>query len=199
IARLSWDDEVIALLVPPRQRFGPAQVTPPPGAFLQATEMAQKQLQDAVLTLTKGAGAVLDLFAGCGTFALPLAARARVHAVEGDRAMTQALEAGWRNCPGLRPLTAQTRDLFRNPLLPDELSRFDAVVIDPPRAGASAQVAQIAKSDVPRVAYVSCHPATFARDAAGLISAGFTMGAVQPIDQFRWSPHIELVAAFTRA
>ncbi|MEO0390504.1 MAG: class I SAM-dependent RNA methyltransferase, partial [Pseudomonadota bacterium] len=119
IARLSWDDEVIALLVPPRQRFGPAQVAPPPGAFLQATEMAQQQLQDAVLTMTMGAGTVLDLFAGCGTFALPLAARARVHAVEGDRAMTQALEAGWRNCQGLRPLTAQTRDLFRNPLLPD--------------------------------------------------------------------------------
>jgi len=199
IARLSWDGEVLALLRPPRQRFGPAFVTPPPGAFLQATEAAQTQLTDAVLAITEGARSAVDLFAGCGTFSLPLAAHMRVHAVEGDRAMVDALTAGWRGSPGLRPLTAEARDLFRNPLLPDELDRFDTAVMDPPRAGAAAQVTQIAASGLTRLAYVSCNPATFARDAAVLIAAGFLIGPVQPVDQFRWSPHVEVVAAFTRA
>ncbi|MEM8578384.1 MAG: class I SAM-dependent RNA methyltransferase [Pseudomonadota bacterium] len=199
IARLSWGGECIALLRPPRQRFGTAFVTPPAGAFLQATEAGQAQLVEAVLSGCAGARSVVDLFAGCGTFSLPLAAQAKVHAVEGDAAMTDALLAGWRGRPGLRPLTAAARDLFRRPLLPDELDRFDAAVIDPPRAGAAAQVAQIAASHLARVMYVSCNPATFARDAAVLIAAGFAIGPVRPVDQFRYSPHVELVAAFTRA
>lgn len=199
IARLAWNDEVIALRHPPRQGFGPAQVVPPPGAFLQATAHAQDVLQDAVLAAAQGAKSAVDLFAGCGTFALPLAGKMRVHAVEGDAGMTRALEAGWRGSPGLRPLTAEVRDLFRNPLLPDELKRFDLAVLDPPRAGAAAQITAIAQSDVPVVAYVSCNPATFARDAAVLIAAGFAIGPVQPIDQFRWSPHVEVVARFQRA
>nr|MCU0912476.1 class I SAM-dependent RNA methyltransferase [Paracoccaceae bacterium] len=99
---------------------------------------------------------------------------------------------------GLKRLTAEARDLFRRPLLPDELARFDAVVIDPPRAGAEAQVAQLARSAVPRIAHVSCNPVTFARDARTLVSAGYRLEFVQVVDQFRWSPHIELAAAFVR-
>ncbi|MEO0937471.1 MAG: class I SAM-dependent RNA methyltransferase [Pseudomonadota bacterium] len=198
IARLAWNDEVIALRHPPRQRFGPAHVVPPPGAFLQATAHAQKVLQDAVLTAAEGSKSAVDLFAGCGTFSLPLAELMRVHAVEGDAGMTRALEAGWRGSPGLRPLTAEVRDLFRNPLLPDELKRYDVVVLDPPRAGATAQTAAIAQSIVPVVVYVSCNPTTFARDAAVLIAAGYSLGPVQPVDQFRWSPHVEVVARFHR-
>ena len=121
-----------------------------------------------------------------------------MHAVEGERALTEALAGGARHAAGLKAITTETRDLFRNPLLPEDLARFDAAVIDPPRAGAEAQVAQIAASTVARVAFVSCNPGTFARDAATLVGAGFAMGPVTVVDQFRWSPHIELVAAFTR-
>ncbi|MEL7097674.1 MAG: class I SAM-dependent RNA methyltransferase [Pseudomonadota bacterium] len=199
IARLAWNDEVIGLRHPPRQALGPAHVAPPPGAFLQATAHAQDVLQEAVVKAAAGVKSALDLFAGCGTFALPLAGQMRVHAVEGDTAMTRALEAGWRASPGLRPLTAEVRDLFRNPLLPDELQRFEIAVLDPPRAGAAAQIAALAQSAVPVIVYVSCNPGTFARDAMYLIGAGFDIGPVQPVDQFRWSPHVELVATFTRA
>src|SRR5690606_32235630 len=116
---------------------------------------------------------IVDLFAGCGTFSLPLAARAEVHAVEGDEAMIAALDKGWRMAKGLKPVTTEVRDLDRQPLLPDELDRFDAVVIDPPRAGAEAQIAEIARSQVRLVAAVSCNPVSFARDARALTEAGF--------------------------
>ena len=140
---------------------------------------------------------VIDLFAGCGTFSLPLADQAEVHAVEGDAAMTAALDHGWRMSTGLKPVTTEARDLFRRPLLPDELAKTDAVVIDPPRAGAEAQIAEIVKAMPPVLAYVSCNPVTFARDAAVLIAAGYTLKWVQVVDQFRWSSHVELAAQFT--
>ncbi len=198
LARLAWEGEVIAQLAPPLQRFGRAEITPPPGTFLQATPQGEAALLAAVRESVGSARRIVDLFAGCGTFALPLAEGAEVHAVEGDAAMLAALDAGWRGAPGLKRITTETRDLFRRPLLAEELSRFDAVVIDPPRAGAEAQVAQIARSGVPVIAFVSCNPVTFARDARLLVEAGHTLQRVHVVDQFRWSPHVELAASLVR-
>ncbi|TYB86411.1 class I SAM-dependent RNA methyltransferase [Oceaniovalibus sp. ACAM 378] len=198
LARLTWDGETVAMAEPPEQRFGAARVVPPPGAFLQATDHGQAALTHAVLTAVGGAKRVADLFAGCGTFSLPLAAKAEVHAVEGESDMMAALDRGWRGAAGLKRVTCETRDLFRRPLLPDELNRFDAVVIDPPRAGAEAQVAEIVQSRVATVVMVSCNPVTFARDASALIAGGFTLADVTTVDQFRWSPHVELAARFDR-
>ena len=199
LARLTWEGEPVAVARPPIRRFGQARVVPPPGAFLQATDAGEAALVAAVQRATAGAARIVDLFAGAGTFALPLAEAAEVHAVEGDGAMTDALLAGWRTAGGLRGVTAETRDLFRRPLLPDELSRFDAAVVDPPRAGAEAQATALAEGGPPRVAMVSCNPVTFARDAALLIAGGYAMGPVLVVDQFRWSPHVELVTGFERA
>ena len=194
-ARIAWGPEVLTRR-PPAQRMGAAQVVPPPGAFLQATPQGEAALLADVLDHLEGATHVVDLFAGCGTFALPLAERAKVLAVEGDRAMVDALDRGWRHAEGLRHVTTATRDLFRNPLLPEELRRFDGVVIDPPRAGAEAQTSQLAAARVPRIAYVSCNPVTFARDAATLVRAGYRLDRLRVVDQFRWSTHVELVAGF---
>ncbi len=196
-ARISWDGEVIAMRTPPLHRFGKALVPVPPGAFLQATPQGESALLAAVREITAKANRVLDLFAGCGTFTLPLAEQAEVHAVEGDAAMTAALDAAWRKAQGLKLVTHEARDLFRRPLLPDELAKFDAVVIDPPRAGAEAQVTELARAKPPVIAFVSCNPITFARDAKLLINAGYRLDWVQVVDQFRWSTHVEQVACFT--
>ena len=198
LARLTWDGETLALRRPPVQPIGRARVVPPPGAFLQATAEGATALTAAARMATGGAGRIADLFAGCGTLALPLAERAAVQAVEGEAAMSAALAEAARHTPGLRPVTATTRDLFRRPLLAAELADFDAVVIDPPRAGAEAQSREIARSGVPRVAAVSCDAASFARDARILLDGGFRLDWVQPVDQFRWSGHVELVAGFSR-
>ena len=198
LARLAWEDEVIAMRRAPLQHFGTAEVVPPPGAFLQATAEGEAALLADVEAAMEGATRIVDLFAGCGTFALPLSQMARTHAVEGDSAMMDALDAGWRKADGLKQLTVEARDLYRRPLLPDELKRYDGAVIDPPRAGAEAQVAQLITAGVQRIAYVSCNPVTFARDAAALVAGGYTLGALRVVDQFRWSSHVELVARFTR-
>ncbi|QIE46131.1 class I SAM-dependent RNA methyltransferase [Pseudohalocynthiibacter aestuariivivens] len=197
LARLSWEDETVTQREAPEQVFGAARVTPPPGAFLQATAEGEAALLADVIAATAGAQRIVDLFAGCGTFSLPLATGAQVHAVEGDAAMIAAIEAGWRKSSGLKQVSSEARDLFRRPLLPDELARFDAAVLDPPRAGAEAQVAELTRAQVPRIAYVSCNPVTFARDAATLVAAGYGLGQIRVVDQFRWSAHIELVADFT--
>ena len=194
LARIGWDGDFAITRRPPRQIMGRAEVVAPPGAFLQATPEGEAALLDAVREAVGEAGRIVDLFAGCGTFALPLADAARVHAVEGSAPMLTALDHGARNAQGLKPLSTETRDLFRNPLLAEELSRYDAVVIDPPRAGAEAQIAQIAKARVPRIAHVSCNPVTFARDCAALVSAGYRIDWVQVVDQFRWSTHVEMAA-----
>ena len=199
VARVAWGDEVALTRRPPSQRMGRADVVPPPGAFLQATPEGEAALLAGVREAVKGARHVVDLFAGCGTFALPLAEDMRVHAVEGDRGMTAALDKGWRMAEGLKHVTHEARDLFRNPLLPEDLERFDAAVIDPPRAGAEAQVAELARAGIPRIAFVSCNPVTFARDAAALDAAGYVMDWLQVVDQFRWSTHVELVASFRHA
>lgn len=194
LARISWDREIALQRRAPVLALAPADLTPPPRAFLQATKDGETALITAVKQALAGAKRVADLFAGCGTFALPLAQGAMVHAVEGDRDMINALDHAWRNAEGLKRVTHEVRDLFRNPLQPDELSRFDAVVIDPPRAGAAAQVAEIAQTRISRIAHVSCNPATFARDTATLIRAGYDLEWVKVVDQFRWSTHVELVA-----
>lgn len=198
IARLTWGDDVVALHRPPAQSMGRAQVVPPPGAFLQATAEGEAALVQAVREAVGEAKRVADLFAGCGTFALPLAEQAEVHAVEGEAAMTRALDAGWRQAKGLKMVTTEARDLFRRPLEPLELRKFDAVVIDPPRVGAEAQTGRLAQASVPVIAAVSCNPASFARDAAMLVQAGYRLDWVRPVDQFRWSGHMELVARFSR-
>ncbi len=183
----------------PLLRFDGIAVELPPGAFLQATAEGEAALRAAVTEAVGEARRVADLFAGCGTFALPLARRAEVLAVEGEAALLAALEAAWRGAGGaLRPVTAMRRDLFRRPLLPSELARLDAVVIDPPRAGAEAQARALAASAVQVVAAVSCNPVTFARDARILAEAGFVIDRIEVVDQFRWSPHVELVARFAR-
>jgi 23S rRNA (uracil1939-C5)-methyltransferase len=198
LSRLTWNGEVAALRTAPVQRFGRVVVVPPPGAFLQATREGERALLAAVIAAVGDAAKIADLFAGVGTFALPLTERSDVLAVEGDVAMTAAMEKGWRAADGLKRLVVQTRDLFRRPLEPDELAGFDAVVIDPPRAGAEAQVACLAKAKVPVIAMVSCNPVTFARDAKVLVQAGYKIDWVQVVDQFRWSAHVELVARLSR-
>jgi 23S rRNA (uracil1939-C5)-methyltransferase len=198
LARLAWDRAPVALRRPPRQRFGRVAVIPPPGAFLQATAEGAAALIAGVRGAAGDPRRAVDLFAGCGTFALPLAEAAEVHAVEADADMLAALDAGWRGAAGLRRLTTEPRDLFRRPLLPAELARFDAAVLDPPRAGAEAQARALAASRVPRVAMVSCDPASFARDAAILGAGGYRLRSLEVVDQFRWSGHIEVVAAFAR-
>ncbi len=197
-ARLTWDGEAIAMAAPPAQIFGTTKVVVPPGAFLQATKEGEKALVATVSEITHGADRIADLFAGCGTFSLPLAVNAEVLAVEEDAQMMLALGQGWRMAQGLKPLTTEARDLFRRPLLPDELARFEVVVLDPPRAGAAAQVAELARSQVAKIAYVSCNPITFARDARVLVDAGFGLDWVQAVDQFRWSAHTEVVASFSK-
>jgi len=199
VARLAWDGDVVAQRLPPEKRFGTAHVVPPPGAFLQATPQGESALVSAVQDAVGHAKRVADLFSGCGTFTLPLAVHAEIHAVEGDSAMIQALDRGWRMSQGMKLVTTETRDLFRRPLLADELARFDAAVLDPPRAGAEAQTAELARSGVRQIAYVSCNPVTFARDARVLCDAGYRLAWVQVVDQFRWSVHTELAAAFELA
>ena len=197
LARLTWEGEVIASVQPAVQRFGGAAVVPPPSAFLQATREGEAALLSAVQEIVGEARRVVDLFAGCGTFALPLAQHAEVHALEGEVAMMAALDRGWRGAQGLKKVSTETRDLFRNPVMAEDL-RYDAAVIDPPRAGAQAQTAELAASSVARIAFVSCNPVTFARDAKLLVDAGYRLDWVQVVDQFRWSSHVELVCAFLR-
>jgi len=197
-ARLTWEGELVAQAAPPTQRFGVADVKPPPGAFLQATAEGEAALLRAVRSAVGNAAKVVDLFAGSGTFSLPLALGAEVHAVEGEAAMLEALNHGWRGATGLKRVTTEARDLYLRPLLPDELNRFDAIVIDPPRAGAEAQMREIARSSVRRVAAVSCNPVSFSRDARLLVEAGFRLADLVVIDQFRWSTHVELAAQFHR-
>ena len=183
---------------PPALPMGRARVVPPPGAFLQATAEGEAALTAAVRDAVAGAARIVDLFSGCGTFSLPLAETAAVHAVEGLAAPLAALDAAWRAAPGLNRVTVENRDLARRPLLADELAVFDAIVIDPPRAGAEAQAREIARSPVGRLAMVSCDPVTFARDAQILAGGGLHLVRLSVVDQFRWSPHVEIVADFAR-
>jgi 23S rRNA (uracil1939-C5)-methyltransferase len=198
LARLSIHGEVLVERRPPGIAMGRAVVVPPAGSFLQATRLGEETLARLVVDAAQGAKRVADLFAGCGPFALRLAEHAEVHAVEADRGAVAALAKAARGTPGLRRIGAEARDLFRRPLLPNELDGFGAVVIDPPRAGAEAQARQIAASKVPLVISVSCDAGTFARDAAILMGAGYRLERVVPVDQFKYSPHVELVGVLRR-
>lgn len=197
LARLDWDGQAITRRTPALP-MGRAQVVPPPAAFLQATAQGEAALLGAVRDMTKGATRILDLFAGIGTFTLPLAQQAELHAVEGLAAPLSALTQAWRMTPGLRQVTTEIRDLARNPLLDQELAGFDAIVIDPPRSGAEAQTRQIAESAVPKIAFVACDPVNFAKDARILCDGGYQITRVYVVDQFRWSPHVETVTEFVR-
>lgn len=198
LARLAWNDDVVVTRKSPDQQFGTARVAPPAASFLQATREGEQALIDAVMGSLGKAKKVVDLFSGAGTFSLPMAAKCEVHAIEGEAEMLAALDRGWRHTTGLKTVTTEARDLFRRPLEPDELNRYDLAVLDPPRAGAQAQIETLAASDLKAVTMVSCNPVTFSRDASALISAGFAMGWIDVVDQFRWSPHVEIVASFTR-
>ncbi|MEP5762472.1 MAG: class I SAM-dependent RNA methyltransferase [Litoreibacter sp.] len=198
LARLTWEGETIATRRPPVQSFGGTQVAPPPGAFLQATRHGQEALTDCVNEVVNTAKSVVDLFAGCGTFSLPAARTSEVWALEGENASIDALDAGWRMAEGLKRIRSETRDLFRRPVMAEELRKVDVAIIDPPRAGAEAQTTELAQSKVPKIAAISCNPVTFARDAAILQAGGYVLDWVQPVDQFRWSAHVELAASFTK-
>ena len=172
------------------------RVSYPPGAFLQATADGEEALVAAVREWLAGSKTVADLFAGLGTFAFALAGPAKVLAAEAARDAHLACKqsAGTAQLP----VHAMHRDLFRNPMMPDELNRFDAVILDPPRAGAREQVARLAESTAARVVYVSCNPSSWARDAATLVAGGYRLMELRPVGQFRWSTHVELASLFER-
>jgi len=198
LARLTRHGEMIAQLRAPTLRMGKAIVPLPPAAFLQATAAGEATLARLALTACEGAANVADLFAGVGPFALRLAERARVTAVDADDAALAALTRAAATTAGLKPIAAERRDLFKRPLAAAELKNVDAVVFDPPRQGAQAQARELAASKVPVVVAVSCSPGTFARDAAELVRGGYRLGEVAPVDQFRYAAHVEIVARFAR-
>ena len=194
LARLTRHGELIAQARPPTLRLGKATVQLPPAAFLQATAQGEATLAGLVLAACENAGRIADLFAGIGPFALRLAEHARVLAVDDDQQALAALKRAAAATAGLKPVDVETRDLFKRPLVPAELKSFAAVVFDPPRQGADMQARELAASSVPLVVAVSCNPGTFARDAATLVHGGYRLLEVVPVDQFRYSAHIEIVA-----
>jgi 23S rRNA (uracil1939-C5)-methyltransferase len=198
LARLTRHGELVALRSPPTIQVGRAVVTLPPGGFLQATEAGETALAKRVLAACGRVKTCVDLFSGIGPFALRLAEVARVHAYDSEETAITALRKAAQTTKGLKVVETTSRDLFRRPLLAQELREVDAVVFDPPRQGAQAQAREIAMSRVPIVVAVSCNPLTFARDARLLIDGGYRLVRVEPIDQFRHTPHVELVALFTR-
>jgi 23S rRNA (uracil1939-C5)-methyltransferase len=199
LARLSVNGSAVVTERPPLIRMGRADVAIPPVSFLQATAEGEAALARLVTEAIGKSRAVADLFSGCGPFTFRLAETAKVWAYDSDRPAIAALAAATRVTPGLKPVTAAARDLFREPLVATELKAFDAVVFDPPRAGAESQARQLAKSKVKTVAAVSCDPASFARDAEILASGGYTLEALTAVDQFKWTSHVEIVAVFRRA
>ncbi len=198
LARLTRHGELVLMRNAPEIAIGKAQVTLPPGSFLQATAAGEETLASLVGEYTGKAKHVADLFCGVGPFALRLAAKARISAFDNDDGAVTALRKAASSTPGLKPVKAEARDLFRRPLMPPELRDYDAVVFDPPRQGAQAIATQLAASKVPVVIAVSCNAATFARDARILVDGGYRLEGVTPVDQFKYTPHVELVARFSR-
>lgn len=198
LARLSLAGETLVMARQPQVAFGPATVSLPAGGFLQAVPEAEAAMVSRAVQAVRGAKKIADLFCGAGTFTFPLATVAPVIAADASKAGIEALKAGVRSAKGMKAITAEARDLFRRPLTPFDLKGCDAVVFDPPRAGAVEQTAQIAATKAAVVVGVSCNPQTFARDARVLIDAGFRLERVTPVDQFLWSAHVELVAVFRR-
>jgi 23S rRNA (uracil1939-C5)-methyltransferase len=198
LARITRHGELVAQRAQPAVAMGKANVPLPAGSFLQATAAGEETLASLVLGHAAKAKNVADLFCGVGPFALRLAERARVTAVDSDAEAIAALKKATAGASGLKPVNAEVRDLFRRPLVATELKNFDAVVFDPPRQGAQAQARELAKSTVPLVIAVSCNAETFARDARILIDRGYRLESVTPVDQFRYSAHVEIVARFAR-
>ncbi|RUP10041.1 class I SAM-dependent RNA methyltransferase [Hyphomicrobium sp.] len=198
LVRLVVRNEVVVETLHPFLSFGTADVILPPGVFVQAVEEAETEIARRVVAASGKAKAVADLFCGLGAFTFPLAARSRVSAFDGDKAAVAALTSAAKKTSGLKPVTATVRDLFREPLSPLELKEHDAVVFDPPRAGAEAQSQRLARSKVKTVVAVSCNPATLARDARHLVDGGYKIESVTPIDQFLYSAHVEVVAVLRR-
>jgi 23S rRNA (uracil1939-C5)-methyltransferase len=198
IARVSSDGEILIEPQKPVIDFSGVRVFPPAGSFTQATKPAEDAMAELVLDALGKAKRVADLFAGSGTFALRIARQAKVHAVEGEEKALKALDQAARNTQGLKPVTVERRDLFRRPLMASELKVFDAVVFDPPRAGAEDQCKELARSGVKTIVAVSCNPVSLARDLAILTAAGYRIRLVTPIDQFFWSAHVEAVAVLEK-
>jgi 23S rRNA (uracil1939-C5)-methyltransferase len=194
LARLSVDGEIVIEPRKPVIMFGDISAEPPPGAFLQAVEAVEEAMAGLVGAHLGRSKKIADLFAGSGAFALRLAKTSQVHAVEGEAPALATLDRAARFASGLKQVTTERRDLFRRPLMVKELARFDGLVFDPPRAGAEDQAKQIARSDIPAVAAVSCNPITLARDLSILVEGGYRVKRVIPLDQFLWSPHVEAVA-----
>ena len=199
ITRIALNGQTLTQLAPPLVNLGKAQVALPIGSFLQATAKGESVLGDLVFAHAKKAKRILDLFCGVGPFTFKLAENFGIHAIDSDKPAIAALQSAVRNVQGLKPITAEARDLFINPLVPQELNEFDLVLLDPPRAGAEAQCQNLAKSKVKRVVYVSCDVQSLARDAAVLTAAGYRFSSATPVDQFKFSPHLEVVASFTRS
>lgn len=202
LARLSLHGQTLVERRPPHVAMGSTVVAPPPGGFLQATAAGEETLArlvvEALRSSKRKVKRVADLFSGCGPFALRIAEIAGAHAVESDAGALAALERAARGAQGLRAVTSEQRDLFRRPLLPPELDAFDAVILDPPRAGCEAQASRIAQSRVPLVVSVSCDAGTFARDAAIMIAGGYGLESVTPVDQFAYTGHLEIVGVLRR-
>jgi 23S rRNA (uracil1939-C5)-methyltransferase len=198
LARLTRHGELVLMRTPPVVSIGTAQVALPPGSFLQATVAGEDALAALVADHCKRGKHIADLFCGVGPFALRLAAKSRIAAFDSDAGAVAALQKAATSTSGLKPVKAEARDLFRRPLMPQELRDYDVVVFDPPRQGAQAQVTQLAASKIPTVVAVSCNVTTFARDAKILIDGGYTIEGVTPVDQFRHTPHVELVARFRK-
>jgi 23S rRNA (uracil1939-C5)-methyltransferase len=198
VVRLLVNGEPAVQLCEPMVRLAGVEVCLPPDSFLQPTREGELILQEFVRGAMKGAVAVGDIFSGCGTFAFALAGTTRVHAADSDSAALSALTAAARRTARLKPVTTETRDLFKRPFQARELDRFDGIVLDPPRAGALAQVRALAASKVARIAYVSCNPESFARDARMLVEGRYRIEQVAAVDQFLWSSHIELAALIGR-
>lgn len=199
LARLVVGGELIVAAGKPVVTIGGVAVEIEPGLFLQAVPQAERMLAEfCVGALPKSVKVVADLFSGVGTLTLPMARRATVTAYDSDKRAIKALGGAVRHAQGLKPVTAIVRDLYRDPLSVRELNAYDAVVLDPPRAGAAEQAERLAKSKVPVVIAVSCNPATLARDARALVDGGYRMGPVTPIDQFLYSAHVEAAAVFRR-
>ncbi|WP_375203420.1 class I SAM-dependent RNA methyltransferase [Hyphococcus sp.] len=198
VVRITADGAPVAMFEAPFVRFGGVAVAIPPGAFLQASGEGEAALTGFVAEHAKGAKRIADLFSGCGTFALALSANAAVDAFDSDPPAIAALDAGARSASLRHPLRAERRNLFERPLSAEELKPYDAVVFDPPRAGAKAQAEQLAQSSVPVVIGVSCNPASFARDAGLLRDGGYSLSQVLPVDQFVFSAHVEVAGLFTK-
>lgn len=199
VARLAVNGEVIVTRQTPRVAMGRASVVLPVNSFLQATAEGEQHLADLVMKSVGKTKLLADLFCGCGPFTLRLAEIARVAAFDNDKPAIAALAQAARSTPGLKPVEATPRDLFREPLVANELKEFDTVVFDPPRAGAEAQARQLAKSNVKTVVSVSCDAASFARDAEILIAGGYALKSITPVDQFKWTSHVETVALLQRS